>query len=54
MPQSVHTKKVATQLQAKPIIQLGVSIGRFGSVFTNFCKTEPNRLELATEPNRTD
>ena len=32
MPQSVHTKKVATQLQAKPIIQLwlahhGLTVG---------------------------
>ena len=32
--------------------KVGVSIGRFGSVFANFCKTEPNRLDLATEPNR--
>ena len=33
---------------------VGVSIGRFGSIFANFYKTEPNRLDLATEPNRTD
>jgi len=31
---------------------VGVSIGRFGSVFSNFCKTEPNRLDLATEPTQ--
>ena len=34
----VKVKKLTTKL--------GVSIGRFGSVFANFCKTEPNRLDL--------
>ena len=58
---SIHTKGVSCYQSsvfraklADIISGIGVSIGRFGSIFANFFKTESNRLDLVTEPNRTD
>ena len=34
--------------------EIGVSINRFGSIFTNFYKIEPNWLDLVIESNRID